>query len=275
MVKNCEFVLINIEITIQYLSSSFQSFQSYRRNGVWMKETLNTSPPPSLYFVLSLAQSVCPPEEEEEEKERERCKLPSLKVTAPHATLKQMITSSNRRCCASRTLKCPLIFTLVSLAWGAPPHTHTHTPFSTAVDKNLISGFIVVCILSFRLLKRLDFPEMKFSLYFMGYVDEALIPTDETERTRWLFQQAKHLLFWLIQVELTIWLNCDAHSPPRSSWLITGAQRQMKSLPTTMATQSLVVSFVWGTKCLLRIASLLTCFLTFAITILRLWTYWH
>jgi lactoylglutathione lyase len=40
-----------------------------------------------------------------------------------------------------------------------------------------------------RLLKQLDFPDMKFSLYFMGYVDESAIPTDETERTRWLFQQ--------------------------------------------------------------------------------------
>lgn len=39
------------------------------------------------------------------------------------------------------------------------------------------------------MLKQLDFPEMKFSLYFMGYVDESAIPTDETERTRWLFQQ--------------------------------------------------------------------------------------
>ncbi|ELR12792.1 glyoxalase I, putative [Acanthamoeba castellanii str. Neff] len=44
-------------------------------------------------------------------------------------------------------------------------------------------------VLGMRLLKQLDFPEMKFSLYFMGYVDESAIPTDETERTRWLFQQ--------------------------------------------------------------------------------------
>lgn len=44
-------------------------------------------------------------------------------------------------------------------------------------------------VLGMRLLKQLDFPEMKFSLYFMGYADESAIPTDETERTRWLFQQ--------------------------------------------------------------------------------------
>eukprot|EP01089_Gocevia_fonbrunei_P015333 TRINITY_DN4455_c0_g1_i1.p1 TRINITY_DN4455_c0_g1~~TRINITY_DN4455_c0_g1_i1.p1 ORF type:complete len:187 (+),score=48.34 TRINITY_DN4455_c0_g1_i1:46-561(+) len=44
-------------------------------------------------------------------------------------------------------------------------------------------------ILGMRLLKKLDFPEMKFSLFFMGYYDEEKIPKDETERTRWLFQQ--------------------------------------------------------------------------------------
>jgi lactoylglutathione lyase len=38
-----------------------------------------------------------------------------------------------------------------------------------------------------RLLKRLDFPSMKFSLYFMGYEKEEDIPTDEVERTKWMF----------------------------------------------------------------------------------------
>ena len=36
-----------------------------------------------------------------------------------------------------------------------------------------------------RLLKRLDFPEMKFSLYFMGYEVVDDIPVDEKERTLW------------------------------------------------------------------------------------------
>ncbi|KAL6045123.1 Lactoylglutathione lyase [Balamuthia mandrillaris] len=44
-------------------------------------------------------------------------------------------------------------------------------------------------VLGMTLLKRFDFESMKFSLYFMGYVDESQIPTDEKERTRWLFQQ--------------------------------------------------------------------------------------
>ncbi|RVW17543.1 Lactoylglutathione lyase [Vitis vinifera] len=41
----------------------------------------------------------------------------------------------------------------------------------------------------YRLLKRLDFPEMKFSLYFMGYEDTASAPSNETERIVWTFSQ--------------------------------------------------------------------------------------
>jgi len=44
-------------------------------------------------------------------------------------------------------------------------------------------------VLGMRLLKQFHFPEWKFSLYFMGYVDESQVPTDEGERHRWLFQQ--------------------------------------------------------------------------------------
>ena len=40
-----------------------------------------------------------------------------------------------------------------------------------------------------RLLKRLDFPEMKFSLYFVGYEKAEDIPTDEDERSRWTFSR--------------------------------------------------------------------------------------
>ena len=38
-----------------------------------------------------------------------------------------------------------------------------------------------------RLLSKLDFPEMKFSLYFMGYEDAGDIPKDENERRVWTF----------------------------------------------------------------------------------------
>ncbi|XP_065919939.1 uncharacterized protein [Dysidea avara] len=42
-------------------------------------------------------------------------------------------------------------------------------------------------VLGMRLLKRLDFAEMKFSLYFMGYESADDIPTDQKERTLWTF----------------------------------------------------------------------------------------
>ena len=44
-------------------------------------------------------------------------------------------------------------------------------------------------VIGMRLLKKLDFPEMKFSLYFLGFVQASAIPEDEKERTRWCFSQ--------------------------------------------------------------------------------------
>ncbi|KAJ9558903.1 hypothetical protein OSB04_013517 [Centaurea solstitialis] len=44
-------------------------------------------------------------------------------------------------------------------------------------------------VLGMSLLKRLDFPDMKFSLYFMGYEDTSSAPKDPTERTAWTFSQ--------------------------------------------------------------------------------------
>ncbi|XP_073040445.1 lactoylglutathione lyase-like isoform X2 [Primulina eburnea] len=44
-------------------------------------------------------------------------------------------------------------------------------------------------IMGMSLLKRLDFPEMKFTLYFLGYQDTSLAPTDPVERTSWTFGQ--------------------------------------------------------------------------------------
>ncbi|KAM2507519.1 hypothetical protein ACFX1W_029826 [Malus domestica] len=42
-------------------------------------------------------------------------------------------------------------------------------------------------VLGMSLLKRLDFPEMKFSLYFLGYEDPASAPTNSVDRTVWTF----------------------------------------------------------------------------------------
>jgi len=44
-------------------------------------------------------------------------------------------------------------------------------------------------IMGMRLLKKLDFAEMKFSLYFMGYENAEDIPVDEKDRTEWTFSR--------------------------------------------------------------------------------------
>ncbi|KAF3619667.1 Lactoylglutathione lyase [Capsicum annuum] len=44
-------------------------------------------------------------------------------------------------------------------------------------------------VMGMSLLKRLDFPEMKFSLYFMGYEDTSSAPSEQVERTAWTFGQ--------------------------------------------------------------------------------------
>ncbi|KAK2980720.1 hypothetical protein RJ640_021895 [Escallonia rubra] len=44
-------------------------------------------------------------------------------------------------------------------------------------------------VLGMSLLKRLDFPESKFSLYFMGYEDLSSAPSDPADRTAWTFGQ--------------------------------------------------------------------------------------
>jgi lactoylglutathione lyase len=43
-------------------------------------------------------------------------------------------------------------------------------------------------VLGMSLLQKFDFPEMTFSLYFMGYPTEA-IPTDAAARAKWVFEQ--------------------------------------------------------------------------------------
>lgn len=54
-----------------------------------------------------------------------------------------------------------------------------------------ISVPFYVDVLGMTLIKRLDFPEMKFSLYFLGYVRPAdgPIPEDMTDRTEYAFRQ--------------------------------------------------------------------------------------
>ena len=42
-------------------------------------------------------------------------------------------------------------------------------------------------VLGMRLLKKLDFPTMTFSLYFLGFENAQDIPSDPKERTQWCF----------------------------------------------------------------------------------------
>ncbi|XP_076940392.1 lactoylglutathione lyase-like [Bidens hawaiensis] len=44
-------------------------------------------------------------------------------------------------------------------------------------------------VLGMSLLRRLDFPDMKFSLYFLGYEDTSSAPKDPIERTQWTFDK--------------------------------------------------------------------------------------
>ncbi len=45
-------------------------------------------------------------------------------------------------------------------------------------------------VLGMRVLRKLDFPEMKFSLYFLARLaDDEAVPEDEAARTEWVFSQ--------------------------------------------------------------------------------------
>ena len=44
-------------------------------------------------------------------------------------------------------------------------------------------------VLGMTLLQKLDFPEMKFSLYFMGYEKAEDIPSDPAAHAKWTFSR--------------------------------------------------------------------------------------
>ena len=44
-------------------------------------------------------------------------------------------------------------------------------------------------VMGMRLLRKLDFPEMRFSLYFLAKLDDETAPEDVAERTAWTFSQ--------------------------------------------------------------------------------------
>lgn len=55
-------------------------------------------------------------------------------------------------------------------------------------------------VLGFTLLQKYDFPDAKFSLYFMGYEDPNDIPTDLAERRIWAMSRKA-------TIELTQWVK--------------------------------------------------------------------
>lgn len=50
-------------------------------------------------------------------------------------------------------------------------------------------------VLGMRLLSKIDFPDMTFTLYFMGYANPEDIPSDQKERVKWTFRQPGTLEF--------------------------------------------------------------------------------
>ncbi|XVF20299.1 hypothetical protein REPUB_Repub11eG0186200 [Reevesia pubescens] len=48
-------------------------------------------------------------------------------------------------------------------------------------------------VLGMSLLKRIDVPELKFSIYFLGYADVSLAPSDPIDRTVWTFGTLTHM----------------------------------------------------------------------------------
>lgn len=61
-------------------------------------------------------------------------------------------------------------------------------------------------VLGMRLLQKLDFPEMKFSLYFLGYENLEDIPTDRKQSLEWTFRRKATLeLTQLVFILLFCW----------------------------------------------------------------------
>eukprot|EP00271_Cylindrocystis_brebissonii_P016082 TRINITY_DN39261_c0_g1_i1.p1 TRINITY_DN39261_c0_g1~~TRINITY_DN39261_c0_g1_i1.p1 ORF type:complete len:179 (-),score=41.59 TRINITY_DN39261_c0_g1_i1:691-1227(-) len=73
-------------------------------------------------------------------------------------------------------------------------------------------------VMGMRLLKRFDFEEAKFSLYFMGYAEPTALPSDSVERTKFTFQQAGTLEFthnWGTESDPNFTAYHNGNSDPR------------------------------------------------------------
>lgn len=63
-------------------------------------------------------------------------------------------------------------------------------------------------------MQELHFEEWEFSIYFVGYVDPADIPSDPKERTRWCFKQVHTLPTAEIGYGIRV-LFCYSNAVPR------------------------------------------------------------
>lgn len=62
------------------------------------------------------------------------------------------------------------------------------------IDFSMIQPFLLLIdsyffLFDFRLLQKLDFPTMKFSLFFLAYEDKNDIPKDKDEKVAWVFSR--------------------------------------------------------------------------------------
>ncbi|KAF6113922.1 glyoxalase I [Phyllostomus discolor] len=83
-------------------------------------------------------------------------------------------------------------------------------------------------VLGMTLLQKLDFPTMKFSLYFLAYEDKNDIPKDKDEKVAWVFSRKATLE--LTQSRVIMFF------PPS---IVIGALRMMRPRVTTVAIQTL------------------------------------
>lgn len=60
------------------------------------------------------------------------------------------------------------------------------------VDFYINQSFLLIdssLFFNFRLIQKLDFPTMKFSLYFLAYEDKNDIPKEKNEKLAWVFSR--------------------------------------------------------------------------------------
>lgn len=82
-----------------------------------------------------------------------------------------------------------------------PPTWTIHSSWFPAAILYLVVAHLLPDDLP-RLMQELHFEEWEFSIYFVGYVDPADIPSDPKERTRWCFKQVHYPASWRTGVNM-------------------------------------------------------------------------